>query len=84
MSGGNVEPHRRVRSRIRAWQSYETELDGVAFRLRFDFQDEVVDATITQPDGTVHHAKAFCGDSGSGSSRDIPVFLSVSENGSIG
>jgi hypothetical protein len=38
-------------------RSYETELEGVGFRLRFDFQDDVVDATVTQPDGTVHHVK---------------------------
>ena len=38
-------------------RSYETELDGFTFRLQFDFQDEVVDATITQPDGTVSHTK---------------------------
>jgi len=38
-------------------RSYETEIDGLTFRLNFDFQDEVVDATITQPDGTVRHTK---------------------------
>ena len=38
-------------------RSYETEIEGLTFRLNFDFQDEVVDATITQPDGTVRHAK---------------------------
>src|SRR5688572_27048821 len=31
-------------------RSYETEIDGLTFRLNFDFQDEVVEATITQPD----------------------------------
>ena len=38
-------------------QSYETELDGIRLLLHFDFQNEVVDATITRLDGTVHHTK---------------------------
>jgi hypothetical protein len=57
MSGGNVDRAHVSDGELERGQSYETELDGVGFRLRFDFQDEVVDATITQPDGTVHHAK---------------------------
>jgi hypothetical protein len=36
---------------------YETELDGVAMRLRFDLKDAIVDAAITRPDGTVHHTR---------------------------
>ena len=57
MSGGYAEsaPGSEVQS-LRA-QSYETELDDLGFRLRFDFQQDVVDATITQSDGTVHHTK---------------------------
>ena len=38
-------------------RSYETEIDGLTFRLNFDFQEEVVEATITQPDGSVRHTK---------------------------
>ena len=38
-------------------RSYETEIEGLTFRLNFDFQDEIVDATITQPDGTVRLPK---------------------------
>ena len=57
MSGGNVERTHVSGVESERGQSYETELDGVGLRLHFDFQDEVVDATITQPDGTVHHAK---------------------------
>jgi hypothetical protein len=34
---------------------YETDLDGIAMRLRFDLQNKVVDATITRPDGAVQH-----------------------------
>ena len=45
--GAVVEPARS--------HSYETELDGVRLLLRFDFQNEVVDATFTQRDGTVRH-----------------------------
>ena len=40
-------------------RTYETELDGVRFRLHFDFRSEAVDATITNPDGTVQHAKGL-------------------------
>ena len=36
---------------------YETDLDGVAMRLRFDLQNQIVDATITRPDGTEHHTQ---------------------------
>ena len=57
MSGGNVERTDVSGVGSERGQSYETELDGVGLRLHFDFQDEVVDATITEPDGTVHHAK---------------------------
>ena len=57
MSGGTVERTHVAGVESERGQSYETELDGVGLRLRFDFQDEVVDATITRPDGTVHHAK---------------------------
>jgi hypothetical protein len=35
-------------------RSYETEVDGVRLLLHFDFENAVVDATITRPDGTVH------------------------------
>ena len=38
-------------------QLYETELDDVTMRLRFDFQNEIVEATITKPDGTVHRTQ---------------------------
>ena len=57
MSGENVERTDESGVDSERGQSYETELDGVGLRLQFDFQDEVVDATITEPDGTVHHAK---------------------------
>ena len=57
MSGGNVERTHVSGVESERGQSYETAFDGVGLRLHFDFQDEVVDATITQPDGTVHHAK---------------------------
>ena len=36
---------------------FETNLDGFAFRLHLDFEHTVVDATITRPDGTVHHTQ---------------------------
>ena len=57
MSGGNVERTRVAGVDSGRGQLYETELDGVGLRLHFDFQHEVVDATITRSDGTVHHAK---------------------------
>ena len=57
MSVGNVERADVSGVDSERGQSYETELDGVGLRLRFDFQDEVVDATITELDGTVHHAR---------------------------
>jgi hypothetical protein len=56
MSGGSVERTDVSRRESQRGQ-YETELDGLTMRLHFDFQDEVVDATIHRPDGTVHHAK---------------------------
>ncbi len=36
---------------------YETELDGVAMRLRFDLDKAIVTATMTRPDGTVREAQ---------------------------
>ena len=57
MSGEDVERAHGSGVESERSQSYETEFDGVGFRLRFDFQDDVVDATITRPDGTVHQAK---------------------------
>jgi hypothetical protein len=57
MAGGNVERAHVSGVESERGQSYETELEGVGFRLHFDFQSEIVDATITQPDGTVRHAK---------------------------
>jgi hypothetical protein len=57
MSGGtDVSNHVSTVESVRG-PSYETDLEGVGFRLRFDFQDDVVDATVTRPDGTVHHVK---------------------------
>ena len=45
MSGGTAESdHVSGVDPVRG-QSYETELEGVGFRLHFDFRDEVVDAT---------------------------------------
>ena len=38
--------------------AFETTLDGFAFRLQCDFTNEIVDATITRPDGTVHQTRA--------------------------
>jgi hypothetical protein len=57
MSGGHVERAHVSGVESERGQSYETALDGVGLRLHFDFQDEVVEATITRPDGTVHHAR---------------------------
>jgi hypothetical protein len=57
MSNGSVERTHSSGVESERGQSYETALDGVGLRLHFDFQDEVVNATITQPDGTVHHAE---------------------------
>ena len=52
-------PRRTDASEIRSERGrlYETNLEGTTFHLRFDFQDEVVEATITQPDGSVRHTK---------------------------
>ena len=57
MSAGIVERTGVSRPESSRSQSYETELDGVGLRLHLDLQNEVVDATITEPDGTVRHAK---------------------------
>lgn len=57
MSGDEVERANVSRVEPERRPFYETELDGIRFRLRFDLQDEVVDATITERDGTVHHAR---------------------------
>jgi len=57
MSDGTVDRSHVSGVQSERREAYETELDGVRFRLRFDFQDDVVNATITQPDGTVHHTK---------------------------
>ena len=57
MSGAHVGRTDAYAIKSERGQSYETEIDGLTFRLNFDFQDEVVDATITQPDGTVRHTK---------------------------
>jgi hypothetical protein len=57
ISGGSAERTRVSAVEAERPQVYETELDGGALRLRFDFQAEVVDATITRPDGTVHHTR---------------------------
>ncbi len=59
MSGGNVQPTAVSRPESSRGQSYETEFDGVGLRLNFDFENEVVEATITEPDGTVRHAKGL-------------------------
>ena len=57
MSGESLERTDVSGRKAKRGQAYETQLDSVMLRLHFDFQDEVVDAAITQPDGTVHHAK---------------------------
>jgi len=57
MSGAHVGRTAEPGINSERGRSYETEIDGLTFRLNCDFQDEVVDATITQPDGTVHHTK---------------------------
>jgi hypothetical protein len=57
MSGRGVEPAVVSGVESRRGELFETELDGVTFSLHFDFQNAVVDATITQPDGAVHHAR---------------------------
>ena len=36
-------------------RTFETNLDGVVFRLRFDFEKKTVDARITGADGQEHH-----------------------------
>jgi hypothetical protein len=57
ISGAHVSDAESPGTKSEHGRSYETEIDGLTFRLKFDFQDEVVDATITQPDGTVRHTK---------------------------
>ena len=57
MSGANVSRSDESGVKSERGRSYETEIDGLTFRLDFDFQDEMVNATITQPDGTVRHTK---------------------------
>ena len=57
MSGTDVGHTESPRIKSENGRSYETQIDGLTFRLNFDFQDEIVDATITQPDGTVRHTK---------------------------
>jgi hypothetical protein len=54
MSGSGLElpapPHGESDSR-----EFETAVDGIVFRLRFDFQNKIVDAVVTHPDGRVRH-----------------------------
>ena len=57
LSDGNVGHHSVSGAESAHAQAYETELDGVGLRLQFDFEDQAVEATIIQPDGTVRHAK---------------------------
>ena len=42
-----------VRANSEHDQLYATEFDDLAMRLRFDFVNEIVEATITRPDGTM-------------------------------
>jgi hypothetical protein len=57
MSRGNVDQGPASGAESAHGQSYETELDGVGLRLQFDFENQAVEATIIQPDGTVRHAR---------------------------
>lgn len=39
-------------------QFYKADFDDAAMRLRFDFDNEIVEATITKSDGTVHRSQS--------------------------
>jgi hypothetical protein len=57
MAGTAIEPSDSSETSGRALV-YEADFDDVAMRLRFDFESEIVEATITASDGTVHRTRS--------------------------
>jgi len=53
MSSSDRERSATPRGESDSRYAFETAVDGVVFRLLFDFQNNTVDATVTQPDGRV-------------------------------